>query len=221
MNILINISLSLVCLMAVANAEENTRYGFLNVVNMIPSTTNIEIQLADKNLVPSGLKPAAETGWFMIPVGTQPISIVHRDHNKSISNISVAEGASSLLVIYLQSSDRTQADGSALPPKISIASIPAYEPTGSSLKALSMLPATHHFQLARENIELEFLKAIDVPNWTGGEFQIRHNGKVIGQAGRSRERASYMLLVAGDHQGKYLTTVVSADPQKLPPWMQK
>jgi hypothetical protein len=207
--------------MPYVSAAETERYGFLNVVNMIPSTTNIEIHLAEKILVPNGLKPATETGWFMVPIGMQPISINHLSHKKLSSSISVAEGASKLLVIFLQSSDRLQADGNPVPPMISITSIPAYESTGSSLKALSMLPATNHFQFARENIELECRKVTEVPNWTGGEFQIQYNGKFIGEVSRSRERASYMLLISTDHQGKYLTTIVNADPQKLPSWMQK
>lgn len=207
--------------MSIASSAETERYGFLNVVNVIPSTTNLEIHLAEKNLVPNGLKPAAETGWFMIPIGTQPISISHPGHRKLNSSISVTEGASNVVVIYLQSTERMQPDGKPFPPKISITSIPAYESTGYSLKAMSMLPATHHFQLARENIELEYRKVTEVPNWTGGEFQIQHNGKLIGEVSRGRERASYMLLIGSDHQGKYLTTIVSADPQKLPPWLKK
>jgi hypothetical protein len=207
--------------MAVASAAETERYGFLNVVNMIPSTTNIEIHLAEKKLVPNGLKPAAETGWFMVPIGTQPISIDHLGHKKFSSSISVTEGASNVLAIYLQSSERLQTDGKPFPPRISITSIPTYESTGYALKALSMLPANNHFQFARENIELAYRKVSEVPNWTGGEFQIQHNGKPIGEVSRGRERASYMLLISTDHQGKHLTTIVNADPQKLPPWMQK
>jgi hypothetical protein len=157
----------------------------------------------------------------MIPVGTHSISISHPSHRKLSSSILVTEGASNVVVIYLQSSERTQADGKPFPPKISIFSISAYESTGYALKAVSMLPATNHFQFARENIELEFRKVTEVPNWTGGEFQIQHNGKLIGEVSRGRERASYMLLMGTDHQGKNLTAIVSADPQKLPPWMQK
>lgn len=203
------------------NAAEAERYGFLNVVNMIPSASACEIHLAGKNLVPSGLKSAAETGWFMIPIGSQPISINHLEHKKFSSNISVIEGASNLIVIYLKSSDRLQSDGKPLAPQIRLASIPAYESEGFSLKAVSMLPDTNHFQFARESIELEFSKVTEIPKWTGGGFQIQHNGKLIGEVARGRERASYMLLLSTDHQGKHLTTIVNADPQKLPPWMQK
>ena len=221
MKFLFRLSTALACLIPILSAAETERYGFLNVVNMIPSTTTIEIHLAEKKIVPSGLKPAAETGWFMIPVGTHPISISHPSHRKLSSSISVTEGASNVVVIYLQSSERMQSDGKPFPPKISIAPIPAYESTGYALKAVSLLPAKNHFQFERENIELDFRKVAEVPNWTGGEFQIRHNDKLIGEVSRGRERASYMLLIAADQQGKYLTTIVSADPQKLPPWMQK
>ena len=203
------------------NAAETERYGFLNIVNMIPSTTTCEIHLAGKKLVPDGLKPAAETGWFMIPIGSQTISTNHLEHKKFSSNISVIEGTSNLIVIYLKSSDRLQSDGKPVPPQIRLASIPAYESQGFSLKAVSMLPDTNHFQFARESIELEFSKVTEIPKWTGGGFQIQHNGKLIGEVARDRDRASYALLISTNHQGKHLTTLVNADPQKLPPWMQK
>ena len=35
------------------------------------------------------------------------------------------------------------------------------------------------------------------------------------------EGVDYALLISTNHQGKHLTTLVNADPQKLPPWMQK
>ncbi len=207
--------------MPLIQAAETERYGFLNVVNMIPSTTSCEIRLAEKNLVPDGLKSASETGWFMVPIGFQPMSIKHTEHKKFSSNISISEGASSLIVIYLQCSKRLQSDGRPFPPQIRFASIPAYESKGFALKAVSMFPETNRFQFARETIELEFLKVTDIPKWTGGGFQIQHDGKIIGEVARGRERASYMLLLGTDHQGKNLTTIVNADPQKLPPWMQK
>jgi len=207
--------------MPLIQAAETERYGFLNVVNLIPSTTSCEIRLAEKILVPDGLKPAAETGWFMIPIGSQAISINHTDHKKFSSNIAIIEGASNLIVIYLQSSDRLQTDGKPFPPRIRIAAVPAFESKGFALKAVSMYPNTNRFQFARETIELEFLKVTDIPKWTGGDFQIQHDGKPIGEVARGPERASYMLLLSTDHQGKHLTTIVNADPQKLPPWMQK
>lgn len=221
MKFLIKISALLACLMPLVNADENVRYGFLNVVNMIPSTTTCEINLAGKNLVPNGLRSAVETGWFMVPIGSQAISIIHSKHKNFTSNISVIEGTSNLIVIYLHSSERLQSDGKPFPPQIRIASIPAYESKGFVLKAVSMFPEKNRFQLARETIELEFLKVTDLPKWTGGGFQIQHNGKPIGAVARGRERASYLLLLSTDHQGKHLTTIVNADPQKLPPWMQK
>ncbi len=203
------------------NADETERYGFLNVVNLIPSTSTCKINLAGKILVSDGLKSSAETGWFMVPIGSQAISINHTDHKKLSSNISIIEGASNLIVIYLQSSERLQSDGKPFPPQIRFASIPAYESKGFALMAVSMIPNTNRFQLARETIELEFLKSADIPKWTGGGFHVQHDGKIIGEVTRGRERASYMLLLGTDHQGKHLTAIVNADVQKLPPWMQK
>lgn len=220
MKFLIKNSALIAWLMSPLNAAETERFGFLNIVNMIPSTTTCEINLAGKTVVPSGLKSAAETGWFMVPTGSHRVSLSHKDHQKVASNISVLEGESHLLVIYLQSGAQIQSDGKPIPPKIRFASIPAYESKGFALKAVSMLSGTNRFQFARENIELECSKVTEIPEWTGGGFQIRHNGQLIGEVARGRERASYMLLLGTDHQGKYLTTIVNADIQKIPPWMQ-
>lgn len=221
MKSLIKISALLTWWMISVNAAETQSYGFLNVVNLIPSSMTCEINLAGKNVVPDGLKSGAETGWFMIPSGLQPITFSHSEYKKFSSNFSMVEGASNLIVIYLQSSDRLESDGKPIPPNIRFISIPAYESKGFALKAVSMLPETNRFQFAREPIELVFQKVTEIPNWTGGGFQIQHNGKLIGEVQRGRERASYLLCISTDHQGKYLTTIVNADPQTLPPWMQK
>ncbi len=220
MKFLSNISVILACLATSLSAVETQRYGFLNVVNMIPSATSCEINLAGKTLVPDGLKSAKETGWFLVPIGSHKITIDHADHKKFSSNIAITEGVSNLLVIHLHVSERLSANGKPLPPQIRFATVGAYESTGFALKAMSMIPETNRFQLARETIELEFLKPTDVPRWTGGGFQIKHHNQIIGEVTRGRERASYLLLLSTDHQEKNLTTIVNADPQKLPPWMQ-
>lgn len=221
MKFLIKFSAMLACLIGSILAAETQRYGFINVVNLIPSSTSCEITLAGKIVVPAGLKSTAETGWFMVPVGSQAIAIDHSGYKKFNSNLKIIEGASNLIVIYLKFSERLQSDGSPVSPQVQISSIPAYDSKGFALKAVSMLPDTNRFQLAREFIELDFLKATEIPKWTGGGFQIQHDGKLIGEVTRGRERASHMLLLSTDHQGKYLTSIVNADPQKLPPWMQK
>jgi hypothetical protein len=220
MKSLFKISALLPWLMIPLSAAETKHYGFLNVVNLIPSTTPCEINLTGKVLVPDGLKPAVETGWFMVPVGSQAISIHHSDYKKFNSNITVVEGASHLIVIYLQANERTQPDGKPYPPLIRFVSLPAYESKGFALKAVSLLPNANRFQFAREMIELEFSSMTDMPKWTGGGFQIQYNGKSIGTVSRGHERASYMLLLGTDHRGNYLTTIVNADIQKLPSWMQ-
>lgn len=221
MKFLIKLSALFAWLMLPLSAAEIQRYGFLNVVNMISSATSCEVNLAGKVLVPDGLKPAAETGWFMVPIGSQTVSIDHPDHKKFSSNIPITEGISSLIVIYLQFDERLDSDGKPFPPRIRLAAVGAYESTGFALKAMSMFPETNQFQFARETIELDFLKPADVPRWTGGGFQVKHHNQIIGEVARGRERASFLLLLSTDHQGKNLTTIVNADPQKLPPWMQK
>jgi len=221
MKFLINVTALLAGLMFHLHAAESERYGFMNVVNMIPSASTCEINLAGKILVPDGLKSAAETGWFMVPIGSQAISIKHPDHKKFSSNISVIEGASNLIVIYLQSSERLQTDGNPFPPRIRIVSVPAYESKGFTLRAVSMLAGTNRFQFAREIIELEFSKVTEIPKWTGGGFHIQHQGKAVGAVSGARDRGSYLLLLGTDHQGNCLAALVNADIQKLPPWMRE
>jgi hypothetical protein len=221
MKFLIKIASLVACLTPLPLAAETVRYGFLNVVNLIPSATACEINLAGKNLVSDGLKPAVETGWFMVPVGSQTLSIQHPDHKKFVSNISVAEGASHLIVIYLQAGGQLQSDGKPSRPVIRLAAFPAYASTGFALKAVSMFPETNRFRFARETMELEFSKMTDAPKWTGGGFQIQHDGKLIGTVSGGRDRASYLLLLGTDHQGNCLTVLANADIQKLPPWMQE
>lgn len=221
MKYLISISILLAWLIGSLCADETQRYGFLNVVNMIPSATPCEIDIAGKKLVPDGLKQAAETGWFMVPIGSSSISIVHPEYRKHRSNITIAEGGSNLIVIYLQASGKMKEDGELESSQIRFATVGAYQSTGFALKAVSMLPETSRFQLARETVELDFLKVTEIPKWNGGGFQIRYDAKNIGEVARGRDRASYMLLLSADHKGGYLTAIVNADPQKLPPWMQK
>jgi hypothetical protein len=200
-------------------AGEPKRYGFLNVVNLIPSKLSCDINLAGKSLVPDGLKSAVETGWFMVPVGSHTITINHSNHKKHSSKLSVIENVSNIIVIYLHSNERLKEDVTPFSPEIRIAEIAAFESKGFSLKALSMFPGASRFQLASEGVELEYLKITDLPKWTGGGFQIQYNGNPIGEVARGRERASYLLLLGSDHQGNYLTVIANADPQKLPPWM--
>ena len=209
------------CLVPFLRAAETERYGFLNVVNLIPSSSSCEINLAGKVLVPDGLKAAVETGWFIVPIGSHAVSIHHTEYKKFSSTISVVERASHLIVIYLQANERLQPDGKPSPPLIRFASFPAFASKGFTLRAVSMLPGTNRFQFAQEMIEMEFSKMTDVPKWTGGGFQIQHHGKIIGSVSRGRDRASYMLLLGADFQGNYLTTLVNADIQSLPPWMKK
>ena len=209
------------CLVPFLRAAETERYGFLNVVNLIPSSSSCEINLAGKVLVPDGLKAGVETGWFMVPIGSHAVSIQHSEYKKFSSTISVVEKSSHLIVIYLQAKERLQPDRKPSPPLIRFASFPAYESKGFTLRAVSMLPERNRFQLARETIELEFLKVTEIPKWTGGGFHIQHNGKPIGEVIRGSERASYMLLLGADFRGNYLTTLVNADIQSLPPWMKK
>jgi hypothetical protein len=199
-------------------AEE--RYGFLNVVNLVPSKHSIDIRLADKQLVPAGLKPSTETGWFMIATGAVEIKIQHTEYKKRKTKLTITEGESQVIIIALELADSQESGPAPQTPNLRITSLPAYASKGHGIKAVSMIQSSNHFQFSNHKMELEYLKATEISDWTGREFEIKHQGKKIGSVNRSREHASHYLLLGTDHQGKYLSLLVNADVQKIPSWME-
>jgi hypothetical protein len=198
------------------NAEEKpTTYGFLNVVNLIPGKASCEIKLATKQLIPSGLKAGSETGWFMLPVGKHPIAITRHGHLAKESDIEVAKGVSKLIIIYAEPARDSK------PPRIGFTSLPAFTSTGFALKFMSTCATGESFQLARKTFEAKRFEIVDISNWNGGGFELKHLDKPIGAISRGRERASYYVLVGNDNAGNYLTAIINADPQELPPWMKQ
>jgi hypothetical protein len=210
----------LLLLLSQLSVADEERYGFLNLVNLIPSGEACHIRLAGKTLIPKGLKAAAETGWFMVPAGKHSVIISHASHETLKSDLTVTEGRSDLLIIYLAADKPVATDDKPRPPEIRLTSLPAYDSEGFALKAVSMFPGKSRFQLGRQFVELEPLTITPRSNWTGGGFQINHQGQSIGVVSRGRDRASHYLLLGTDHQEKYLTAIVNADIQKLPPWMK-
>jgi hypothetical protein len=201
------------------SVADDERYGFLNLVNLIPSGEACHIRLAGKNLVPKGLKAAAETGWFMVPTGKHSAIISHASHETLKSDLTVTEGRSDLLIIYLVPDKPVATDDKPRPLGIRLISLPAYDSEGFALKGVSLFPSKSRFQLGRQFVELEPLKITPLSNWRGGGFQINHQGQPIGMVSRGGDRSAHYLLLGTDHQGKYLTAIVNADIQKLPPWM--
>ncbi len=203
-----------------AFAQDKQSHGFLNVVNLVPSDTVIHITLADKKLVPSGLKAAEQTGWFMIPAGSARLEIGHADYQKHRAPLTIHDGVSQIIVIFLRYADPPKTAKADETPALQITSLPAYASKGHGIKAVSLIQNTQAFQFSKYQLELEYLNISEMPNWTGNTFEIKHNGKKIGEIDRSRERASHYLLLATNGKDKYLTTLVNADVQRLPPWME-
>lgn len=202
------------------HGEGTVKYGFFNVVNMIPSANPCEIQLATKNLVPKGLQQGMETGWFMVPAGKHSMIARHSVHKEYSTHINVVDGISQIIVIFLNANEPSQADKEQKSANIQFAMLPAYESKGFALKAISTSPGKKRYQLAKNQIDLEFLKETDVPNWTGGGFTIQFNGHQIGSVSRGRERCSSYLIISTDHAGNFITAMANADIQQLPPWMK-
>ena len=210
---------SLLILLATAiltNAEEKpVRYGFLNVVNVIPGKVSCEIELAGKELVPGGLKASSETGWFMLPTGKHAITIARAGHLRKKADIEMTEGTSKLIVIHAEPAADVEL------PAIGFTTLPAYPSKGFGLKFMSTCATGGTFQIAKKKFEAERFEIVTIPDWSGGGFQLQHLSKLAGTIARGRDRASYYVLVADDAAGSYLVTIVNADLQQLPPWMEQ
>lgn len=203
------------------SAEKIKEYGFLNIVNLIPSEAPCQIELADKPLLPKGLKSATETGWFIVPAGQPPIILSHPNHPTHRAKIPIADGLSQVIAIYLEPSESPQSDTQPNPPKIRFALLPGFESKGYGLKIVSTFPNTSRFKFGTNTLELEPLKSTALKSWRGGGFQVHYQGQPIGAIHRDLPRASYYLLLSTDPQGNHRITFANADLQKLPPWMRK
>ncbi|MBC7980725.1 MAG: hypothetical protein H7Y36_09210 [Armatimonadetes bacterium] len=202
-------------------AQEPEKFGFLNIVNLIPHEKSCDIEIGGKQLVPAGLKSGTDTGWFVVPAGKKSISISLTDLDGASGEIELIDNVSSLVAIYLQPDPRRKTDGKPFPPKIRIKSFSAYDTKAFGLKFVSLCPKDNRFQIGPHKLDLKQFQSEDIPNWTGGGFEILHNGKSVGNVPGNQEKGSYYLLVATDHQGKFASVITNCDKQQLPPWMKK
>lgn len=212
------IELGVIWMMALMPAGAEERYGFLNIVNLVPSRHALDIHLAGKELVPSGLKPSVETGWFMIPAGLAEMKVKHPEYHRLRTGITITEGASQIIMIALEPMGFDPTNGIPAACRLRTVPLPAYASGGHAFKAVSMIRNAGQFQFAGKQVELEYLKPKAMTDWTGRGFEINHQGKKIGAVSQSRERASHYLLLGTDYRGKFLVRMVNADIQTLPAW---
>lgn len=208
-----------------AAQETPTAYGFLNVVNATPWEKPCKIELAGKDLNPDGLAAATATGWFMIPTGNSGIVLNAEGLDKASGSVDVAEGQSQLLVIFLEPNPRKDPDGKPLPPKMKIKRCNALDndlaKSGFYLKMISLCPGENRFVIGQKPFVSKLFEEVEIPNWSGGGFEINFNQKPIGQISMESEKGPFYLFIGTDNLGKYCSLTVRAEKQGLPPWMQK
>lgn len=209
-------------------AAQEDGYGFLNVVNLIPGNLPADVTIAGKTLLPEGLEPGTATGWFMVPVGEAAMAIALNQPEdaepqiqRNSGNITLVDGIANVIVIYLQPDPRTNPDGTPFPPRIMIHSFPAFDGTGFSLRFVSLCPEVKRFQLGPSLMEAKPLEIVKIPNWTGAEFEVNHNGNSIGKVTGSTEVGSFYLFVGTNQAGEYVTVITRSGSQSAPPWMKK
>ncbi len=210
------------------SAQEGDGFGFLNIVNLIPGGTPADVTIAGKILFPGGLKSGSDTGWFMVPVGKKAMTIELEEAKeklprieKTSGEIELLEGVANVIAIYLQPDIRKKPDGTPLPPTIRIRSFPAYDGKGFALKFVSTCPTDNRFQLGSLKIAPKPFETVDIPKWSGADFEVMRNGKSIGKARGSSEQGSYYLFVGSDGKDEYVTAITRSGTQQVPPWRKR
>lgn len=209
-------------------AQEGDGLGFLNVVNLIPGEIPADVTIAGKVLFPGGLEPGSDTGWFMVPVGKKSMTIELQEPKeklprikKTSGEIELLDGIANVIAIYLQPDTRKMPDGTPFPPKIRIRSFPAYDGNGFALKFVSTCSIGNRFQLGPNRIDPKPFETLDIPGWSGADFEVMHNGKPIGKARGSSEKGSFYLFVGSDGKDAYVTAMTRSGTQQVPPWRKK
>ncbi len=194
-----------------ASAQDETRYGYVNIVNLIPAESGCFITIDGTELVPNGLKAGESTGWFLLPVGSKALKISQGELAEESGKLPVVDSEETFIAIYLQPNPKLGDDGKPLPPRIRIKDFPTFNSKGFGLRVASTCPATQRFELGKNKIELEQFKYITVPGWGGGAFEISHNGKPIGDAFAKNEPGAFYLLIGTDLKGNYTTALTRSD----------
>jgi hypothetical protein len=228
MKILHSMLTALAVLATGLRAQEVEVPGFLNILNLIPAKIPAEVHIADKELLPGGMKPGDSTGWFMVPPGEKAMSIrlnqpddeIKPPIPKANGTIDVISGQGNLVALILEPSKQMRSDGSPFPPRIRIRKFPTYDTRGYGLRFVSVCTTEHRFKIGPLEIDARPFEPVDIPKWTGLGFPIMHHGKVIGKTAGSSEPDSFYLFVGENGEGGFLTSMIRAGNQQAPPWLQ-
>ncbi len=202
---------------------QDSKYGFLNLVNLVPGDKTCKISIGGKDVIEEGLAASRATGWFAAPIGAAPMDLKIEGYDKASGNIDIVENQSSVIVIFLERIRGTDKDGKPLPPKIRIKrcdALPVPE-TGFQLKAMSFFPDENRFQIGQQSLNLKLFEGADIPKWAGGGLKVMHNQKLVGSTPQILEKGPYYLFMGTDHEDKFTCVLVDAEAPDLPPWMKK
>lgn len=204
-------------------AQEPARYGFLNLVNLVPGEKNCKISISGKDVVPEGLPASQSTGWFIVPAGAAAMGLQVEGFDNASGSIDIVDTQSSIYVIFLEKSRSVDKDGKPLRPKIRIKRCDALAApeTGFQLKAMSFFPEENRFLIGQESVNLKLFDAVAIPKWAGGGLKVTHNQKLVGTSLPETEKGSFYLFFGTDHADQFSCALVRAERQDLPPWMKQ
>lgn len=203
------------------SAQQGDGYGFLNIANLVPGEDPCEITIGGEKVVNGGLKSGSYTGWFMVQNGSKTVSLTIGELDTASGSIEISEGNGNLIAIFLEPDTRTNSEGRPYPPKIRIKSFPTYGAKGFGLKFVSLCQGENRFQLGPLKLDPKRYDPIEIPKWNGGGFEIKRNGKSIGNIGGSSESGAFYALVGTDGDGEHAIALVNSDQQEVPEYLKK
>lgn len=191
--------------------EDEKPYGYVNIVNLIPGNSGCSIIIGGDDLVPGGLASGQDTGWFLLTAGAKSLKISQGELDEAMGELNVVDSEETLIAIFLQPNPKLGEDGKPLPPKIKTMQFPAFDGKGFALRVASTCPTVQRFEIGPKKIELESFKYVSIPGWGGGSFEIKNNGKVVGDVSEKNEPGAFYLFIGVGEKANFVTVIARAD----------
>ena len=199
-----------VCVATFVSRAQEIR-GFLNMVNMVPGDALCEMTLNGQKISPLGIPAGSSSGWFSLPVEQMILTAEVNGSRPASQSIGLADGFGKIYVIYPKLEKRAKPDKATYPPRLKIATFPAYEARSLILKIVSFYDLELPFTIGGQRIAIPPMKVISLPNWTGQGFTISHEGKVIGTIPEATENSNYYIFISPAADGSFFTARANAD----------
>lgn len=200
------------------NEEPPPQYGFLELINAIPSDARLNVTIDGKELVRDGIRSGAATGGFLLPVGSHQATFSIEGIPSREGKLEVELGVTKTYVIYPKKNEGK--DAKENPIILSLRKIDGpLKKSGYAVVVTSFCPNKEQIKINKKTVELEFAKTQEFSGWAGGPMQVFRQDKKIGVF-LVEEKGTYHLIVATDHQGRYLSSFVRILNYEVPPWFQ-